>query len=374
MEPHIKTLMCSSNDQDVNKSGLSLVAKDDTVTRNIEVSSSKSQPKLIQDLQSRIDDLEASNKNLMEESSTLRQRYNCQIESFASMVHELRTPLNCIFGITHLLLLDDGSSGGGTKTNENTADIALSDEHRESIELIQSSCHILRAVVDDVLDLSKLESGAIQLNLESVSVRKLIKTIVDSCSAHAKQTKEVSIRTTYDEDESFFEVIETDSRLLTQVLFNLIGNAIKFSYVGGVVDICVSFKASESSNDASTTSVDDLEKRQTFLCICVKDHGKGIDKDHLSRIFQPFQQEGKIDATEYGPNFNAHGDHGTGLGLTIAKNIVGALSGTLSVDSELGKWSEFVVMLPQKDSAILREHEITFRFFYKLKIPIRSSF
>jgi signal transduction histidine kinase len=334
-----------------------LVAECDSSLRKLGNSLGETQQQqCIQDLKSRIDALEATNKKLMEESSALRLRSNRQLESFASMVHELRTPLNCIVGLTHLLLLD-GSEHLEVDTESSKSSTNLCAEHRESVELIQSSCHLLRAVVDDVLDLSKLESATFHVNSQPVSVKKVIKNIVDMCSAHAKQTKEVSIRTNYVESESFVHVIQTDSRLLTQILFNLISNAVKFSHPGGVVEISVSFKISSDTivEDSDTILNREPIEDRNFLCIYVKDHGKGIAQSHLQNIFQPFQQAGKGEGKDScSPDGINHGHQGTGLGLTIANRMVRALGGTLNVASELGQWSEFVVMLPQEvTSAVL---------------------
>jgi signal transduction histidine kinase len=217
----------------------------------------------------------------------------------ASMSHELRTPLNAVLGYTEMLL--DGVYG------------EVADEAREIMEYIQGNGEHLLALINDVLDLSKIEAGQLTLMLEEYAVLNVIEAVIAVAQPLARaKGLELHVRLADD-----LPLGRGDERRLTQVLMNLVGNAIKFTDQGSV-EIAVSAAGGM------------FEFRVT-------DTGPGIAPAHQVRIFEAFQQ---ID------NSSTRHKGGTGLGLAISKRIVQMHGGTVLVESSPGQGSTFRVSVP----------------------------
>jgi GAF domain-containing protein len=217
----------------------------------------------------------------------------------ANMSHELRTPLNAILGYAELLA--DGIYG------------TLPDRPREVLERIQSNGRHLLALINEVLDLAKIEAGQLTLTVEDYSLFEVIQSVVTATEplATAKGLK----FSTFAPDS--LPIARGDARRLSQVLLNLVGNAIKFTDMGEV----------ELHAAAD----------QGGFVITIRDTGPGIAEGDQERIFDEFQQ---ID------NSNTRRKGGTGLGLAISRRMVEMQGGTISVSSVLGHGSEFRIMLP----------------------------
>lgn len=268
-------------------------------------------------IEDRTNELATANQDLEEANSRLAMQSSRQLEHFACMSHEIRTPLNCIVGMSSLLLED--SEGPG-----------MDPMHADSIRMINTSGELLKAVVDDVLDYAKLESGGFAVDIQETNLQDSLDSVVHSISQRVDE-KKIRLRTHY--SAKLPRVLETDSRRLQQVLFNLLGNAGKFSNVGSVIDLNVSLiEARKSTNDNESSTVD-------LIRFSVKDYGKGIDKKDFETIFEPFSQASKETQNVYG---------GTGLGLSITSKLVHRLGGTISVDSKIDQYAEFTVNLPMK--------------------------
>jgi signal transduction histidine kinase len=218
---------------------------------------------------------------------------------FANMSHELRTPLNAVLGYTELLT--DGLYG------------EIPDRAKQVLERVQVNGVHLLGLINDVLDLSKIEAGELTLTVEDYSMRNLVDIVVASTSSLA-QAKGLALVTDIPDD---LPQGIGDARRLTQVLLNIVGNAIKFTEKG-TISICIS--ASEGSFE-----------------IKVRDSGPGIALDDRIRIFDAFQQVDNSSTRQKG---------GTGLGLSISKRLVGMHGGTIEVESELGMGSTFCIRLP----------------------------
>ncbi|KAL3914747.1 MAG: hypothetical protein SGILL_005974, partial [Bacillariaceae sp.] len=255
------------------------------------------------EIEDRTTELATANQQLAQANTHISQQSSKQLEHFASMSHEIRTPLNCILGLSSLLAESDD----------------LPAVHRDSVKMIHGSADLLSGVVDDVLDYSKLESGHFDVDIQPTDLQSALDTVVHSIS-NKSMGKNVNIRTSY--CGRLPRMIDTDSRRLQQILYNLLGNACKFSRDGRSIDLSVDIVTGHSENK---------------LRLSVKDYGKGIDENDLENIFRPFSQASKETQTVYG---------GTGLGLSITRKLVSKLGGTISVKSELGKYSQFVVELP----------------------------
>jgi len=223
-------------------------------------------------------------------------------EFLANMSHELRTPLNSILGLSELLLEEIHGS--------------LTDRQRQFLQTIEQSGEYLLALINDILDLAKIESGKVEIELSSVSLNTVCQS---SLNFVREQARHKQIQLTYTIDPTLSE-IEADERRLRQVLVNLLSNAVKFTPERGRVDLAVQ-----------------MNRPQQAVEFQVTDTGIGIAPDDLTQIFQPFIQVESSLSRRYA---------GTGLGLSIVRRIVELHGGSIRVDSELGRGSCFTVVLP----------------------------
>ncbi|MCS6942911.1 MAG: ATP-binding protein [Geminocystis sp.] len=222
-------------------------------------------------------------------------------EFLASMSHELRTPLNAILGFTQLL----------------SRDKSLSKEHLETITIINRSGEYLLTLINDVLDMAKIESGKMTLQTTAVDIHQTLELVREMFreNAHRKNLR-LEIRKSQDLPQT----VKTDAQKLRQVLVNLVSNAIKFTDKGGVV-VSAWLDSVEGNGEANRVK----------LGFAVSDTGVGISPEEIGDLFQPFVQ------TSAGKNLQK----GTGLGLAICKNFVELMGGKITVESERGKGSTF---------------------------------
>lgn len=230
----------------------------------------------------------------------------------AVMSHELRTPLNGIIGFSELL-----------KYELQTGNVDPEQAIEHSRHIIDSGKHLL-AIVNDVLDFSSAEVKGVQLNPEPVSLRQLIQ---NTASITAYQRQEANVGLSIECAENLPDYVVADPKRFTQILLNLISNAIKFTHNG---DIKVSAYA------------EPIEGRRMRINLTVADTGIGIPQEHLDAIFKPFEQvEGSI-SRSYG---------GTGLGLAITNGLVKAMNGDIWVTSEMGKGTTFHLFVEVEDAS-----------------------
>lgn len=220
----------------------------------------------------------------------------------ANMSHELRTPLNGILGYAQIL--------------EQLPE--LPPKGLDGVRVIQRSGEHLLTLINDVLDLARIEAGKMELAPRETHFPALIRTVIDLCRVRAEQ-KNISFH--HEHVGPPLASVYVDEKRLTQVLLNLLGNAIKFTAKGGVVLRTVVLAESHSAGRTVRFEIEDT--------------GPGIEAEQLTRIFEPFEQVGDASARA----------QGTGLGLSITRQIVQRMEGTLDVESEVGKGSLFIVTL-----------------------------
>ena len=234
-----------------------------------------------------------------EQANTAKQDF------LSSMSHDIRTPMNAIIGMTSLAI-DHADNPGQVQ------------DYLRKIDL--SSKHLL-GLINDVLDISKIESGKMALNLETVSLREVMDCVVNMMQPQVKAKNQQFDAAAY---EILSEDVVCDSVRLNQVLINLLGNAVKFTPENGSVEVAVYQEALPEAPSRVRTH---------FL---VKDTGIGMSQAYQKVIFESFSRE---------DNTRVQKTEGSGLGMTITKCIVDAMGGSISVHSEQGKGSEFHVVL-----------------------------
>jgi hypothetical protein len=227
----------------------------------------------------------------------------------ATMSHELRTPLNSIIGFTGIVIQEFAGP--------------LNAEQAKQLAMVQNSSRHLLALINDVLDISKIEAGQLDVHLAYFPVLPSIRKTVSAILPLAAK-KGIAVRTEISPD-----VGETysDQRRTEQILFNLLGNSVKFTDHGEVVVRCW--------------------QDSTWLHVAVQDTGIGIDPLHHESIFEPFRQE---------DTGLARKREGTGLGLSIVKRLLEHLGGSISVESALGQGSTFAFRLPLRGDNPHEEH------------------
>ena len=210
----------------------------------------------------------------------------------------------------------------------------LRDAQRESVRMIVSSGKLLRQIIDDVLDFSKLQSGRFEILIEKTDLQEVFMDVVNSMqNSLVIRNRQVSMSSYI--DPFLDRYVKTDSRRLQQVLFNLLSNAVKYNKIGGHVDFDV--RLLQGSQPVPEGQIPLMITSQRVLRLTVRDTGKGIERSDFENIFRPFTQ------TKTGWQST---EGGTGLGLSITRKLVERLGGKIGVDSQYGQWSEFTVDFP----------------------------
>ncbi|WP_271254850.1 response regulator [Pseudanabaena sp. Chao 1811] len=210
-------------------------------------------------------------------------------EFLANMSHEIRTPMNGVMGMTQLLSMT-----------------TLTEEQQDLVQTIQYSSDALLTLINDILDLSKIEAGMLELEERVFGLEDNLKSV---CSLLTGQTQQKEINLSYHIDENVPNTLLGDNSRLRQILLNLVGNAIKFTQQGNIAIAVSSQKHSQGKQE---------------LTFAITDTGIGIERNLLNKLFQPFTQADASISRKYG---------GTGLGLAICKRLVELMEGTIWVES-----------------------------------------
>ncbi len=237
-------------------------------------------------------------RELAEANEKLKELDRLKSMFLASMSHELRTPLNSIIGFTGLLLM--GMAG------------ELNKEQKKQLSMVKNSAKHLLNLINDILDISKIEAGRIDLDITDFSLKELVEEVAEEASS-LLVGKSIRLEAIVDERIN----MASDRRRVKQILINLVSNAIKFTDEG-LVRIKVKYLSSDK------------------VKISVSDTGIGIKKEDMKKLFQPFRQLDMSSSKKY---------EGTGLGLHLCYRLTELLGGTISANSKFGKGSVFSVTL-----------------------------
>ncbi|MBL4803607.1 MAG: response regulator [Alphaproteobacteria bacterium] len=279
----------------------------------------------------RLNDQLKAGVHVMEAAHAEAERANmAKSEFLANMSHELRTPLNSIIGLTQMLL-DDAK---------------FQNDDRVMVGNVHKSAENLLDIVNDVLDLSKIESGNIVLEEITFNFHDVVSNIIDAMAPIASQ-KGISLRSNFSDDQLHYVV--GDPLRVSRILTNLISNAIKYTDSGNI-DVNIRNEKSAKTKDDKTLRYDEdgvqvkvkteqLDETHIEVYCEVTDTGIGIPEDKLEAIFEKFAQADVSTTRKYG---------GTGLGLAITKDLVEMMDGTIGVRSKEGEGSTFWFRIPLK--------------------------
>lgn len=273
-----------------------------------------------------ITELEVAMNEINESKKAAESASTAKSQFLANMSHEIRTPMNSVVGMTDLLITTD-----------------LDGEQKRYADILKDSAESLLLIINDILDFSKIEAGKLEIESIDFNLIELVTNIITENEEHAHKKKLILALKI---DQDIPKGVIGDSVRIAQILNKLVSNAIKFTD-SGIIELDVSLVSKE----------DDFIK----ICFSVTDTGIGIPSENINNLFESFNQLDSSTTRKVG---------GTGLGLSIVKRLVKALSGSITVESELGKGSRFIVVIPfvlshkdfeeEKEKNILGEEEKKF--------------
>jgi signal transduction histidine kinase len=273
--------------------------------------------KLNENLEDRIraatTELESRNRQLEWQSRELERAYRLKSQFLASMSHELRTPINALLGYTSLML--DHIYGD------------LNQRQEEALSRMYTASQHLLELVNDILDLAKIEAGKMPVHVERVNLREVLWELSETIEPMVRP-KELEFIVDIDPD---LPLLETDRTKVKQVMLNLLSNAVKFTHQGHIA------VRAHPAPDRPGVLID------------VEDTGIGIREEDQPKIFDDFRQVDQSSTREYG---------GTGLGLSITKKLLHLLGGTIRVHSLPGEGSTFSIWLPLRSEEIVLDSDI----------------
>ena len=257
-------------------------------------------------------DQEEKQEKLLNYIEEIKKTKKLQERFLANLSHEIRTPLNTIIGISNILKQSPYVK-----------------KEKDSIKILSISAENLKGLINDILDFSKIEANELKLEMDTVSIKEMIENAIFSFKEKIN-LKNLEIKSIYD---SKLNLLQSDKIKLNQVILNILSNAIKFTENG---KISLSVKVLKDTTNTQK------------IAIVIKDTGIGITKEKIGIIFEPFQQEDITITRKYG---------GTGLGLSLSKNIINLLGGELDVKSTKNKGSAFKIEIELKKATNITKNK-----------------
>ena len=306
LEEQTKALKASENTLQQQKEELSVINEElEERTKALEKEKDK--------IKVKNDELETARKQIEEKAHDLEKASKYKSEFLANMSHELRTPLNSILVLSQLLMRNDQGN--------------LSEKQIEFAKTINTSGNDLLELINDILDLSKVESGKLQLNIEKVELQEVADNIE---GIFTPVTNKKNLDLYVEVDEALPKFITSDPQRVMQIIKNLMSNAVKFTEKG-YVKLHIFPKEPDESLASSEM------RKQGAVGFSVIDTGNGIPREKREMIFEAFQQADGTTSRKYG---------GTGLGLSISRSFTELLKGEIQLDSEEGKGTTFTLYVP----------------------------
>lgn len=257
-------------------------------------------------------------ENIINEYDNLVNISKNKSSFIASLSHELRTPMHSIIGFSQALL--DGLGG------------ELTEKQKKYVSIVSKNANNLLALLNSLLDLSKIESGKMEYSYKVFDVVSLISSVAETMNPMIQEKK---LELTFDFDDVVKKNVYSDENHIRQIIQNLFSNSIKFTEIGSIRIKAMHPDLDFVKEQGLTPKEDYTDK--SYLMITVADTGIGIADDEQSIIFDEYRQLDRANSKKYG---------GTGLGLAIAKKILLELGGTIWVESELGEGSTFNLIFP----------------------------
>ena len=261
-------------------------------------------------LQTSVEERTGLIEQLERDKTELQELDRMKSAFMANMSHELRTPMNTIIGYSEMLI--------------DRVDGPLNKEQEKSLEKVKESARHLLKLIDDVLNISRIESAKMQLEIKELNMKSVIESVIPAFDPLIQQ-KGLTLSLNVSEQ---LPAVYGDEEKIKQILTNLLSNAVKFTHKGGIT---ITASVSDTGVNPGETPL--------FLEVCIADTGIGIKEDDLGKIFDKFVQVDFTLVRSY---------EGTGLGLSIAKGLVKLHKGTIRVTSTYGKGSTFCFTLPLK--------------------------
>ncbi|WP_067517167.1 response regulator [Endozoicomonas ascidiicola] len=287
------------------------------------------------DIERKNREIEKTSKDITEKAEELARASKYKSEFLANMSHELRTPLNSLLLLSQMLADNDEGN--------------LTEDQVESATVIYNGGKELLELINDILDLSKVEAGKMSVNLDTVSVQD-VKSSIETMFKPLADNKglEFAVNMASGVNDSLF----TDSQRLLQIIKNFLSNAFKFTEQGSVtVEV---FNETRKGRHAE----------ENWLAFGVKDSGIGIPKDKQATIFESFQQADGSTSRKYG---------GTGLGLAISREMATLLGGFIELASEEGKGTTFTLFLPDNPVCAIGSENVTADNYNNSPVPVSAT-
>jgi HAMP domain-containing protein/signal transduction histidine kinase/CheY-like chemotaxis protein len=266
------------------------------------------------DIEIKNEEIELARRGLEDKAAQLAISSKYKSEFLANMSHELRTPLNSMLILSRLLAENEGRS--------------LTDRQVEFAQTIHSAGNDLLSLINDILDLSKVEAGRMEVDMAPVALADIYE---DAERAFRQVAEQKGLEFVVEIDPTLPPSVLTDEQRLNQILKNLLSNAFKFTHEGAVT-LIIGYPSDGIGFHSET-----LQSADRVISLTVTDSGVGIADDKLGAIFEAFQQADGTTSRKYG---------GTGLGLSISREIARLLGGEIQIESELGTGSRFSLLLP----------------------------